>query len=66
MKYIDETDLASEKVRIRSAEERARDSVNNVDPDAEDMGVLRSRPAGLGLADEWQPLRRMVSRHIAY
>jgi hypothetical protein len=43
LKYIDQEDLSTEKVRIRTAEERAHDSPFNVDPDADDMGVLKNR-----------------------
>lgn len=43
LKYIDKEDLSSEKVRVRTAAERAQDSEYNVDPDADDMGVLKSR-----------------------
>jgi hypothetical protein len=42
LKYIDKEDLSGEMVRVRTAEERVQDSEYNEDPDADDMGVLKS------------------------
>jgi hypothetical protein len=60
LKYIDQEDIASEKVRVRTAEERAQDSEYNVEPDADDMGVLRSRSPQLPGAEDSQ---KLVSVH---
>ena len=46
MKYIDEEDLSSKKVRIVPEAERALDRLNDPGPDAEDLAVLRRKPVG--------------------
>lgn len=43
LKYIEESDIANEKVRIRTAVERANDSEFNLEPDADDLGVLKDK-----------------------
>lgn len=51
--YIDEEDIRSERVRVRTDEERAGDSEFNIDPDADDMALLKHRP-------DMAPAQRMV------
>lgn len=46
LSYIDEEDIASKKVRVRSPEERAADSPNNIEPDADDLMVLKDTGFG--------------------
>lgn len=43
LSYIDDSDLKDDKVRIRTTEERSADSMYNLNPDADDMGVLKGR-----------------------
>jgi hypothetical protein len=64
LKYIDKEDLSSEKVRVRTAAERAQDSEYNVDPDADDMGVLKSRSPQLH--SEGAPHRLVSKKNVPH
>ena len=66
LKYIDEEDLASQKVQLRSAEERAMDSEYNINPDADDMRVLRRNPSIGSILNIDQRIKSRTVSYIPY